>query len=113
MISIKHKIGDSIQWTITAKNSNGSVVDLTGFSVNVDAYPENGSRTPLFSVDSRTSTAGNSVTVSVPTSGVVEIAIKNTDGFREGDYYCDVQYVDADGYKSSSNNFKLKVVRWM
>jgi hypothetical protein len=112
MISIKHKIGDSIQWSITAKNSDGSVVDLTGFSVNVDAYPENG-RTPLFSIDSRTSVAGNSVTIPVPASGVVEIAIKNTDGFREGEYYCDVQYVDADGYKSSSNNFRLKVVRWM
>ncbi len=112
MISIKHKIGDSIQWTITAKNSDGSVVDLTGFSVNIDAYLEN-SRTPLFAIDSRTSTADNSVTVPNPTTGVIQVVIKNTDSFREGEYYCDIQYVDANGLKSSSNNFRLRVSRWI
>ena len=111
MINIKHKIGDSIQWTITAKNSNGIAVDLTGFSVNIDAYSEN-SRTPLFTIDSRTSTADNSVTVPNPATGVIQVIIKNTDNFREGEYYCDIQYVDSNGLKSSSNNFRLKVSRW-
>ena len=112
MITIKHKVGNSIKWTITSKDSNGAIIDLTGFSVNVDAYAENSS-TPLFSIQSDEVSSVGSVVISTPSSGVVELYIKNTTKFRVGEYICDVQYIDSDGFKSSSNNFRLKILKWI
>ena len=112
MVTVKHKIGDSIKWTITSKDSSGANIDLTGFTVNIDAYPEN-SKTPLFYYSSDVGGTTGSISITDITNGVVEVLVKNTTSFKEGDYLCDVQYIDSDGFKSSSNNFKLKVLRWI
>lgn len=109
MSTIILKIGDSLKWHIKYKQSDNTPVNLTGFSVNVDAY-EKINNTLLFRIDSSTPTDNMYITVDDFNIGEFNIIVKDTSAFVKASYSIDIQYVDAEGLKTSSKNFILNVV---
>ena len=101
--------GDSIKWRINYKNSDNTPVDLTGFSVNVDAVNRE-TKMKIFKVDSSTPTSNAYITTSDFNIGEFDLIIKDTDTYPLGVYYINVQYVDQEGIKVSSKRITLKIV---
>jgi hypothetical protein len=110
MANIVLKIGDSIIWNLQYKQSNGTTpVDLTGFKIDIDAISKADSSMVLFNVDTDNPTANMYIDTSDKVNGNFKLIIKDTQTFVKGDYLVDIEYTSADGYKSSSKSFGLKV----
>ena len=108
-MSLKLKLGDSIRWNIAYKQSdNISPVNLTGYTINVDAVNKANNRV-LFNISSAAPTTNQYITVN-PISGTFTVIIKDTSTFVHGVYNVDIEYVTADGFKTSSKSFELRVV---
>lgn len=103
------KSGDSLKWHIKYKQSDNTPVDLTSFSVNVDAY-DKVTNALLFKIDSTAPTANMYITTDKFNIGEFDIIVKDTSSFNKSSYSVDIQYVDAEGLKTSSKNFVLKIV---
>jgi hypothetical protein len=110
MASITNKIGDSISWKIKyLQSDNITPVDLTGFSIDVDAYHKV-NKELLFNLDTSSSTLSRYITTDLLNIGEFTIVIKDTGAFPQGDYLVDIEYTDTDGFRKSSKSFGLKVV---
>ena len=108
-MSLKLKLGDSIRWNIAYKQSdNISPVNLTGYTINVDAVNK-AKNSVLFNISSATPTANQYITLN-PISGTFTVVVKDTSSFVPGVYNVDIEYVTADGFKTSSKTFELRVV---
>lgn len=108
-MSLKLKIGDSVRWNIAYKQSdNVTPVNLTGYTINIDAVNK-ANNSVLFNVSSSVSTANQYISVNA-LSGTFTIVIKDTSTFIPGVYNVDIEYVTADGFKTSSKTFELRVV---
>ena len=108
-MSLKLKLGDSIRWNIAYKQSDKiSPVDLTGYTVEVQAINK-ANNSVLFNISSAAPTTNQYITVN-PISGTFIVVIKDTSSFVYGVYNVDIEYVTADGFKTSSKSFELRVV---
>ena len=108
-MSLKLKLGDSIRWNIAYKQSdNVSPVNLTGYTINVDAVNK-ANNSVLFNIVSSAPTANQYITLN-PISGTFTVIVKDTSSFVPGVYNVDIEYVTADGFKTSSKSFELRVV---
>ena len=108
-MSLKLKIGDSIKWNIAYKQSdNVSPVNLTGYTINVDAVNK-ANNSVLFNIVSSVSTSNQYITIDA-IAGTFTVVIKNTSSFLPGVYNVDIEYVTADEFKTSSKTFELRVV---
>lgn len=106
--TIIHKIGDSISWSLNYKQSNNSPVDLTNYTININAI--NRSNVEAFNVSSDSPTSNQYIDISDVANGNFKFIIKDTSLFRRGDYYVDIEYTDLVGYKKSSKSFNLRLV---
>ena len=108
-MSLKLKIGDSIRWNIAYKQSdNISPVNLTGYTIDVDAMNK-ANNSVLFNISSAAPTTNQYIAVN-PISGTFTVIVKDTSSFVPGVYNVDIEYVTADGFKTSSKTFELRVV---
>ena len=108
-MSLKLKIGDSIRWNIAYKQSdNISPVNLTGYTINVDAVNK-ANKSVLFNIVSSAPTSNQYITIDA-VAGTFIVVIKDTSSFVPGVYNVDIEYVTADGFKTSSKTFELRVV---
>ena len=108
-MSLKLKIGDSIRWNIAYKQSDKiSPVNLTGYTINVDAVNK-AKNSVLFNIVSSASTSNQYITIDA-IAGTFIVIIKDTSSFVHGVYNVDIEYVTADGFKTSSKTFELRVV---
>ena len=104
-----HKIGDSIIWNIHYKQSdNITPVNLTGYTINVDAVNK-ANKSVLFNIVSSAPTSNQYITINA-IAGTFTVVIKDTSSFVPGVYNVDIEYVTADGFKTSSKSFELRVV---
>ena len=106
--TIIHKIGDSISWDLNYKQSDNTPVDLTNFNINISATRR--SNIEVFNVSSNSPTSNSYIDISDVVNGNYKLIIKNTSSFQRGDYYVDIEYIDASGYKKSSQSFILTLV---
>lgn len=110
MANIVVKKGDSISWKVKYKQSdNITPVDLTGFSIDVDAYNRT-NKALLFNILSGTPTSNMWITTDRLHLGEFSIVVKDTSGFTLGDYSIDIEYRDVDGFTKSSKSFGLRLV---
>ena len=108
-MSLKLKIGDSIRWNIAYKQSdNISPVNLTGYTIDVDAVNK-ANKNVLFNIVSSAPTSNQYITIDA-IAGTFVVVIKDTSSFVPGVYSVDIEYVTADGFKTSSKTFELRVV---
>ena len=108
-MSLKLKIGDSIRWNIAYKQSdNVSPVNLTGYTIDVDAANK-ANNNVLFNISSSAPTSNQYITIDA-VAGTFIVIIKDTSSFVPGVYNVDIEYVTADGFKTSSKTFELRVV---
>ena len=108
-MALNVKIGDSIRWTITYKQSdNVTPVNLTGYTIKVKAVNKS-TKAVLFDINSNSSTSNQYISVT-PLTGSFIIVVKDTDSFTQGIYSVDIEYTTFDGFTSSSKTFELKVV---
>ena len=108
-MSLKLKIGDSIRWNIAYKQSdNVSPVNLIGYTINVDAVNK-ANKSILFNVVSSAPTSNQYITIDA-VAGTFIVIIKDTSSFVPCVCNVDIEYVTADGFKTSSKTFELRVV---
>ena len=108
-MSLKLKIGDSIRWNIAYKQSdNISPVNLTGYTINVDAVNK-AKNSVLFNIVSSAPTSNQYITIDA-VAGTFIVIIKDTSSFVPGVYNVDIEYVTADGFKTSSKSITLKII---
>lgn len=108
-MSLKLKIGDSIRWNIAYKQSdNISPVNLTGYTIDVDAVNKV-NNSVLFNISSSAPISNQYITIDA-IAGTFTVVIKDTSAFVPGVYNVDIEYVTADGFKTSSKTFGLRVV---
>ena len=110
MATLIQKIGDSITWKISYKQSDGiTPVDLTGFTIDVDAYNK-ANKEILFNILSTTPTTNMYITTDTLALGEFSVIIKDTSTFTLGDYLVDIEYIDPEGFQKSSKAFGVKLV---
>lgn len=110
MANIVVKRGDSIIWKVVYKQSdNITPVDLTGFTIDVDAYNRN-TKAILFNILSNAPTSNMYITTDTLNIGEFSIIIKDTDNFTLGDYLVDIEYIDSEGFHKSSKSFGVRIV---
>lgn len=103
------KIGDTIVWNVQYNQSNNTPVDLTGFTIDIDAQNKT-TGVELFNVVSTSPSANRYIDITNIATGSFTLVIKDTQAFIKGEYFVDIEYTDANGIKNSSKSFTLKVV---
>ncbi len=110
MNSINLKIGDSLSWKIDYKQSdNITGVNLIGFEVIVKAINKFNSQDFLFNISSNDIDSNKYIEFINRSSGIFSIIIKDTSQFKKGEYFVDIEYIDSEGFKTSSKSITLKV----
>ena len=104
-----HKIGDSIRWTADVKNSDGSPVNFTGYTIEVKfTNKQNGIvafNINTIGVDSNMYVTSNELNI-----GKYIIIVRDTSMLKIGEYFVDITYVSADGFRQSTETISLKVM---
>lgn len=101
------KIGDSLIFKSKFRRSDNSVVNLSNYTIVIEAKDRSGM--VLFKVNSTTPTDNAFITTELLNIGELSLVIKDTSNFKEGTYYCDVKKTDTQGITTSSQTFLLKV----
>lgn len=108
-MAIKLKIGDSIRWAVSYKQSDGiTPVNLTGYTIDVDAYDKI-SGNLLFNIVSSAPTANAYIDTRDIINGNFSVIVKDTSSYTAGSYLVDIEYTDANNFKQSSKSFEVKV----
>lgn len=108
---ITHKSGDSIRWTIAYKQADQTTpVDLTGYEVTVTCTSKVSNAVQLFTISSNDSNADKYIVKTNFATGQYQVIIKNTSMFQKGEYFVNIQYIDASGFKQSAKTFLLRIV---
>ena len=99
------KRGDTLLLDGSFKQTGGSAMDLTGFTVEVSIIDEN-DRTVV--VIGETVTTNRSVVVN-DIAGTFRLMMKDTEVLKNESYWMDFKYTTVDGIEQSSKSVKLKV----
>ena len=107
MATITHKKGDTLELTFQLKR-DGSAVDITGFTITSKLRD---STDTLLTTDNFN--GSRSYTLIDPNAGQFELAASSTATaeWPAREYDCDVQFIDTDNETSSSETFKIKVIK--
>lgn len=105
---IVHKKGDSIRWNVKYNHESGTAYNLTGFTIIV-SIKDRTSNVSRVDINSNIYNVNYQITTDEFNIGKFKIIIKDTSVFPIGDYFVDIQYVDANGFKDSSESFNLKI----
>ena len=104
-----HKLGDSIRLTAEVKNSDGSSVNLTGYEIEVKCInKQNG--TVVFNINTVSVDSNMYITSNELNIGKYSIIVKDTSMLKTGEYFIDITYVSADGFRQSIETINLKVM---
>lgn len=107
MTTITHKKGDTLELTFQLKR-DGSAVDITGFTITSQLRD---STDTLLTTDNFNGSL--TFTLIDASAGQFQLSATST-ATSEWDtrtYDCDVQIVDGDNETSSSETFKIKVIK--
>lgn len=108
---ITHKAGDSIRWNISYKQADEvTPVNLNGYEVIVNCTSRISGSAQLFTISSNGISSDRYITKDNFSIGVYQIIVKNTQSFPKGEYFVDIQYIDASGFKQSAKTFSLRIV---
>lgn len=105
LITIKR--GDTLLITGVYKQSNGIVMDLTGYSLEVNII--NSSDRVVSTIHTGFPSNNRAITIVSPTTGSFRLVVKDTEILKEDDYYIDFKAVGSDGYEQTSKALRLKV----
>lgn len=104
---LEQKIGDSIIWEF----GYSTTLNLTGYSIKIEAISKLNETTELFSVDSLSPTSNAYITTDLLSNGKFSLIIKDTSSFINGDYYVDVVYTNPEGIKKSTKTIILRMLK--
>lgn len=107
MNTVTIKRGDTLVLTGVYKQSNGTVMNLTGYVLEINILNSN-DRT-IATIKSNSSTSNRSVVVTDAVNGAFTLVVKDTDVLREDDYYIDFKAVGSNGYEQTSKALRLKI----
>lgn len=105
MTIITKKVGDSINWTCTYKDSAGTPIDLTNLVILCKARLNKTDDTPLFDLS-----IGNGITVTEAVNGLYTILIVDTTSYTVDLFDVDIQFTDAQGIVLSTETFQLNMI---
>ena len=108
-VSRTHKLGDSIRWTAVVKNSDGSPVNFTGYKIEVKCTNKQ-SGVSVFEINTTGVDLNMYITSNELSIGKYTIIIKDTNVLKVGEYFVDITYVSADGFRQSIETVRLKVM---
>lgn len=99
--------GDDYTFSITVKNADASVVDLTGYTAKMQARENYDSESTVLDLS-----VDNGIVV-IPATGVIVVSISNTlTSAIDGGYYLyDLETSDANGLKSKIIFGKFEVLK--
>ena len=104
-----HKLGDSIRLTAEVKNSDGSSVNFTGYKIEVKCTnKQNG--TVAFNINTVSVDSNMYITSNELNIGKYSIIVRDTSMLKTGEYFVDITYVSADGFRQSIETINLKVM---
>ncbi len=110
MSSITHKIGDSIKWKLKNVQEDGvTPVDWTGTTIECRAISKFNTTDILFDISTDSPTADTYISTDKLNIGEYEVIVKNTDNFKQGEYFVDFKY-ESNGFKTSSKSITLKIL---
>lgn len=109
MVTVEHKIGDSLLIKFTLKQEDNTVLNLSGYSFNIDCINKN-SKVELFKIKSSEPTSNRYIDITNLENGEISLIVKDTSLFLKGDYYIDIERIDAEGFIESSRSILLKLV---
>lgn len=109
MVTIEHKIGDSLMLKFTIRQEDGTVLNLSGFSFNIDCINKS-NKIELFKIESSKPTSDRYIDISNIENGELSLIVKDTNLFLKGDYYIDIERIDNEGFVESSRSILLKIV---
>lgn len=109
MVTIEHKIGDSLLLKFTIKQEDGNVLNLSGFSFIIDCINKS-SKVELFKIKSNEPTSNRYIDITNLENGEISLIVKDTNTFLKGDYYIDIERIDTEGFVESSRSILIKFV---
>lgn len=107
MATISHKQGDTLELTFELKTGT-TAVDITNYTISSQLRD---STDALLTTDDF---AGNLTYTAIDaTAGQFQLSATSveTADWPEREYNCDVQFIDNDNETSSSETFKIKVIK--
>lgn len=108
MASITIKRGDTLLVKGVYKQDSGIVMDLTGYTVEVNMIDDTTSRSAV-TIVSGNSTSNRSVVITNATAGEFVLVMKDTEVLKSDDYWIDFKAVGISGYEQTSQAVRLKV----
>ena len=109
MSNVSIKQGDSIKWITRYKQPNGDPIDLSSSQIIVTAVKAINTSSVLFRIDSNAPTSNMYITIDSLVSGEFNIIVKDTSSFEKGKYFIDIQYIDDEGFKQSTESIDLTI----
>ena len=108
-ISRNHIFKDSIRWTASVKNNDGSSTNLNGYRIDLKIVNRQNNLNTI-SINSNSIDSNMYITTNELNIGKYEIIIKNTSLLKIGYYYVSISYVSADGFTQTVESIDLKVM---
>lgn len=100
MFTIDHKRGDTISWEVYYTDDLGAPIDISSYSIKIEAREKRNPDNLLFST--------TSVTKYNAAEGQFRLLL-DTDSFTVGRYLVDIQY-SMTGLVKSSDTFELNIL---
>lgn len=108
MSTITIKRGDTLLVKGVYKQNDGSIMNLTGYTLEVNIL--NGTtEKPVITLVSGSTTSNRGVTVSNAVGGEFVVVMKDTEVLNDENYWLDFKTTGANGYEQTSKALKLKV----
>ena len=102
------KRGDTLVLTGVYKQSNGIVMNLTGYVLEINII--NSSDRTVATIKSDNVTSNRSVVITDAINGAFTLMVKDTEAFKDDDYYyIDFKAVGSNGYEQTSKTLRLKI----
>lgn len=108
MSTITIKRGDTLLVKGVYKQNDGSIMNLTGYTIEVNIL-NGATERPVITLVSGTTTANRGVVITNITGGEFVVTMKDTEVLRNEEYWVDFKAVGANGYEQTSKALKLKV----
>lgn len=104
---IEIKRGDTFLLKGTYKQNDGTILNLTGASVEVNIINSTTDKS-VATIVSGNGSSDRSLTVT-PGTGEFILVVKDTENFKNDDYWVDFKTTSASGYEQTSKALKLKL----
>lgn len=105
-MTIECKIGNTINWACSYKDSLNVSIPLTGYSVKCQARLNRDSSVVLFDLS-----IGSGITITDVANGLFTIRVDDTSAYTVDTFYVDIKYIDANSVIVSTDTFELKMIK--